>query len=219
MLWSSSTRIELAGHERREVDDASVLDARPLAVRARQHREHAALVGADARRAICVSSPRMTSGMPAASRVATPGTIVSASCGACTTRSASAGRATRGSRRTAPRPSPGGCRSCRTRCAAPGRRASRRAASPAPARTRAVTHVLDRRAARCAGPARDRSASRRYARAADRSPIDRDERRGGHEARLAYQRAAASSSLARASTQRSPSGIRSFFQNGARVFR
>ena len=30
----------------------------------------------------CVSSPRMTSGMPAASRVATPGTIVSASCGA-----------------------------------------------------------------------------------------------------------------------------------------
>ncbi len=34
-----------------------------------------------------------------------------------------------------------------------------------------------------------------------------------------YQRAAASSSLARASTQRSPSGVSSFFQNGAWVFR
>ena len=35
----------------------------------------------------------------------------------------------------------------------------------------------------------------------------------------ADQRAAATSSLARASTQRSPSGVSSFFQNGAWVFR
>src|SRR5579864_954124 len=38
----------------------------------------------------CVSSPRMTSGVPATSRVVTPGTIASASSGACTIRSDSA---------------------------------------------------------------------------------------------------------------------------------
>ena len=48
--------------------------------------------------------------------------------------------------------------------------------------------------------------------------------RDGHAAQdyacaACYQRAAASSSLARASTQRSPSGVCSFFQNGARVLR
>src|SRR5690242_9007197 len=49
-----------------------------------------------------------------------------------------------------------------------------------------------------------------------RAPIDRDERRVRQT--WPYQREAASSSLARASTQRSPSGRCSFFQNGARVF-
>ena len=59
MLWSISTRVELAGHERREVDDAAVLDARPFAVRSRQDREHAALVGRRPRPAI--ASPRRAS--------------------------------------------------------------------------------------------------------------------------------------------------------------
>lgn len=42
---------------------------------------------------------------------------------------------------------------------------------------------------------------------------------GGGNAVPAHQRAAASSSASRASTQRSPCGVDSFFQNGARVFR
>ena len=39
--------VELAGQERREVDDAAMLDARPLAMRARQHGEYAALAHSD----------------------------------------------------------------------------------------------------------------------------------------------------------------------------
>ncbi len=42
---------------------------------------------------------------------------------------------------------------------------------------------------------------------------------GGGEARQPSQRAAAASSVSRASTQRAPSGVASRFQNGARVFR
>lgn len=50
---------------------------------------------------------------------------------------------------------------------------------------------------------------------------DRSGARGVHAASFvpATQRAAASSSEARASTQRAPAGVCSFFQNGARVFR
>lgn len=40
-------------------------------------------------------------------------------------------------------------------------------------------------------------------------------RRGGKAQYRSYQRAAAAASPVRASTQRSPSGVRSFFQNGA----
>ena len=59
------------------------VDERPFAVRAGQHDERAWRVGPHARRAICVSSPRMTSGMPSASRVRTPGTIASARSARC----------------------------------------------------------------------------------------------------------------------------------------
>jgi len=54
-----------------------------------------------------------------------------------------------------------------------------------------------------------------------RPPVDRKERRRRHRGGRALPShfAAASSSLVRASTQRTPAGVLSFFQNGARVFR
>ena len=56
-----------------------------------------------------------------------------------------------------------------------------------------------------------------------RAPVEADQRRGPSPhapgSGATSQRAAASSSLARASTHRAPSGVSSFFQNGARVLR
>ena len=86
---------------------------------------------------ICVSSPRITSGTPAASMQVTPGTMASAPPrGVARKRRGERRRAPPDRRSTAPRSIPGGCRSCRTRSAARDRPPSHRAARRAPRRTR-----------------------------------------------------------------------------------
>ncbi len=97
----------------------------------------------------CVSSPRMTSGTPAAPMQRAPGTMASSPPGVADESRAERGRDPPGIRRRALRPSPAGCRSSRRRSAAPHRRANRRAACRA--RHRSGRRAAFRcRAARCA---------------------------------------------------------------------
>ncbi len=138
---------------------------------------------------------------------------------------------------TAPRPTPGGCRSFpmrswARRCCMLSPRSSSSASANLPSVIRCTPSAALR--SRSTLPA----ASSAYARAelvpqsiASRRTSSMPDAGGGYigfprdgraardSCRRCYQRAAASSSLARASTQRSPSGVRSFFQKGARVLR
>ena len=209
-------------------------DDRPLAVRARQHREHRGASAARPRRRS--ASPRRASrrGCPRRRGTRRPGTIASSPSGVRTRPRTSAAsvaghstygastqpcrlpiipQAIRGAALVAPvaeqrrerggerRRGPAGCR------AAPrARRARRRAPSRRYARADVVPQSIAINAARGSRHAR------RGARRADARHVV------GSGARRC-QRAAASSSLARASTQRAPAGVSSFFQNGARVLR
>ena len=231
------------------------LDARPLAVRAGQHGQHA-LVARPTAPSICVSSPRMTSGMPFASRVDDAGNDRERARRYAHEPARQRGerRGTRDVRRLDPAlpAADHAARDARRAVVAPvaEQRRERVARSGRPA-----TCVMPSGALR--EPSTSPSRSMQIGARRGRAPVDRDERRAAHRwnspecpesgpartlrsrfaagqvvrpvaarrrstraaQRRRYQRAAASSSLARASTQRAPSGVCSFFQNGARVLR